>query len=168
MDQIEKKIREIINENIVKIRGNRDYELPEVLKHPFELIKVHSSCYFILMIGQHADIERVKNLYGKGIVPFPGLITENTDHPVAIKLNVRNSFVKDCVVEGIFSFSLEKDSSVILQNHVQKLKTKELGVYEYRIPLAYILSYGDLIKKENVIDFAGELIAFSVQKWRFK
>ena len=42
----------------------------------------------------------------------------------------------------MFSFSIGKDSTIIIQDHKQHIKTEELGERDYTIKLAYLISFG--------------------------
>jgi hypothetical protein len=55
---------------------------------------------------------------------------------------------------------------MIISDYKQSIKTNELGIYSYAIGLAYIISFGNEIVKDNLYDYLDGLVAYSVEKWR--
>jgi hypothetical protein len=147
-----------------------EYEhLPNVL-----LEKGHTRFFFLgndkfLVIDflDDEEAERIQKLSEKGLFPFPGLIKpEQLKMSAAFAFNSsRNGLVRGCSINNMFSFSMGKDSTVIIQDHRQSIKTEELGDYSYTIKLAYLLSFGEEINFENIYSFVRELILNSYKQW---
>ena len=142
--------------------------LPPVLSDPkvvpFTYFKDN---YFILALVQREDKQHLKKLVEQGLMPFPCLIKpENVSGTSAFGINnSRNMFISNCIVENAFTMSLGKDSTVILYNHTQLIRVQG-RTEKYTIPLAYVISFGDVIRQYNLLDFLEDLIAYSIKQWK--
>jgi len=74
--------------------------------------------------------------------------------------------MENTIVENTVAYSIGRDSSFIIINHSQILTTPESGTLKYKVPLAYIISFGDNITPDTAYDHLDELIAYSVKLWR--
>jgi len=162
------RLIEIVKKRLLRVPEEIKKFLPPILSKPgVDLFTFLTDTYFILAFVDAAEKEKLKNLVKKGHHPFPGLIKpENVSMSAAFRLErARNTFIAGCTVEDMFSFSLGKDSTIILLDHKQSWP-EETGVYIYVIDLAYIVSFGDEINRDNLYDFLEDLIAYSFKEWR--
>lgn len=142
--------------------------LPSVLSKPAHTFAFLTSTYFILAFLQKKEKERIEELIGKRQHPFPGLIKpEDTSGPCAFRIdNARNNLFSHNKVQNMYSFCLGKNCTIILHDHKQSINTKEYGIYEYTIDLAYLISFGEEINVDNFYDYLEDLIAYSLKQWR--
>ena len=64
-----------------------------------------------------------------------------------------------------FAFSIGKDCTLIVEQLRQSIMI-ENKKYQYDVDLAYVLSYGDEIKKENLLDYVNDVVSYSFEMWR--
>jgi hypothetical protein len=112
------------------------------------------------------DENRINEYRSKRFDPFPGLITFGNLGSAFRVEKSRYMLIQSCSVENAYALSLGNDSTIIMVDHKQSIKTQELGRVEYHIPLAYIVSYGDEINKATVYEYFEGLIAYSINMWR--
>jgi hypothetical protein len=77
----------------------------------------------------------------------------------------RNLILKANTVTNTYSLLLGIDSTIILQNHKQKINTQELGAYEYVVDLAFIVARGSEINLANQYDYLDGLIVYAIKTW---
>ncbi|EIU7615201.1 hypothetical protein L3I75_004360 [Vibrio vulnificus] len=119
---------------------------------------------FLLNEDEYA---RVKRFESNGYLPFPALYTTHMNRSVAFKVEKgRNVYLKSNTVENAISLSIGPDSTIVLQDHVQKVNTSELGSIEYKINLAFLISFGDEIDDFNSYEYLEDLIAYTIKSWR--
>lgn len=163
-----KKIKDIITKRLFKVSPEIRESFPRVLSEP----KMHSftsltDLCFILTFGDNDEKERIEKLSERNYFFLPGLITNNNNDKAAFRLeNAVNTFIKDCTVDNMYSISLGGDSTIILTNHTQTIRTVELQEYQYVVPLGYIISFGNKINKDNLFNYLDDLVAYSVKIWR--
>lgn len=163
------KLRIAIDECLRRVPPTQYEHLPEVLleKGQTRFLILSTDKFIIIDFLDDEEAKRISDLKKKGHFPFPGLIK-----PDQLKMSAafrfekaRNGLVQGCSVNNMFSFSIGKDSSFIIQNHKQQIKTEELGEYNYTIKLAYLISFGDEITQSNIYDIAKDLMFYSFQRW---
>lgn len=163
-----KTINKVVNKRLLQAPNEVKKCFPEFfMKSDVIWISFSTQEYFMLVFGTSKEEKRVEKLKKNNFNPYPGLISCEDNNSSAFRLDKsRNTFIKDCSVDNIYSFSLGKDCTIILQNHKQSLNTPELGEYSYKVRLAYIVTFGDEIHKANFIDFLDGLISYSIKEWR--
>jgi hypothetical protein len=162
------KIKDILKRRLLSV-------VPDI-KVGFPSILSEKSLQWLLFGDEHLfgvvfidDIQkrRITDYEKKRLQPFPGLITTDTTIPAAFRSeNARNNIFSGCAVENTTSFSIGSDSTLIIIDHTQLLRQTEVGDIEYRVQLAYIVSFGSEITFENAYDYFEELVAYSVSTWR--
>lgn len=143
--------------------------LPSILsKVPVTTFTFLTDTYFLLVFIDSEAVKRIKLFLEKGFDPFPGLIKpEELSVGAAFRVEkARNTFCASNKVTNIYSFSLGKDSTIILQDHKISVNAKDIGDIEYTIDLAYIISFGDEININNFYDYIEDLVAYSFKQWR--
>lgn len=164
------RLRNLVKNRLLLVPEEIRRFLPPVLSKPkVGLFTYPTDTYFILAFVDAVERERIQKLTEKGYHPFPGLIKPHTGNSVSVAFklaNSRNVLIQANTVKNLFSFSLGKDCTLILRDHKQSINTKELGIYEYTINLAYIISFGDEINSDNLYDYVEDLIAYSFKQWR--
>ncbi|MCK4731662.1 MAG: hypothetical protein KAT65_04305 [Methanophagales archaeon] len=162
------RLKNIIEKRLLRVPSEIKKFFPPVLSKPgVSFFTFSTDTYLILAFIDEVEKKRIEKLIKKGYHPFPGLIADDTSTPVAFRFKKsRNVFLERCTVENMFSLSLGGDSTVILCNHLQSINTFELGVYRYVVQLAYIISFGSEINRDNLYDFVEDLIAYSFKQWR--
>lgn len=164
------KLKQIIQKRLLNVPDELKKHFPLVLSNPkVSWIVLSPPNYFMLVFVDEYGIKRALELKGKNYNPFPGLIKDNPAMAAAFRLNQsKNVFMAGCNVENLFSFDLGQDSSVIISDHHQSINIIELGKYEYKIELAYIISFGDEFNNSNILEILEELITYSIKQWRPK
>lgn len=159
------RIERLIDEGLLRLPEENKKVLPAiVLKPDAQVFTYKGDNFLILSIVNSQEKKRLSALVGKGVFPYPSLIKPYfVSAPAAFALEKsKNALITNCSVSDIFSFSLGKDCTIILQNHKQAVRTKKVGVCEYVIDLAFVLSFGDEINSNNVYDFIVSLIGYYV------
>jgi hypothetical protein len=163
------KLRTVIEECLRQIPKTEYEHVPDVLqeKGRTRFFVLTTDKFIIIDFLDDEEAKRISYLKEKNYFPFPGLIK-----PDPLKMSAafrfekaKNAFVQGCSVNNMFSFSLGKDSTIIIQNHKQQIKTKELGDSNYTIKLAYLISFGDEITKSNFYDVLRNLMLESFKRW---
>ncbi len=111
--------------------------------------------------------QRVWDLKEHNIHPYFALIRpSNAKGNVFFKLDKsRNTYVGKMTLQDGFGFSIGKDCTLILEELRQSVFFKERR-YQYDIDLAYVISFGDEITKENLMDSVKDLVSYSFEIWR--
>lgn len=65
-----------------------------------------------------------------------------------------------------YSFCLGKDATLLIYDICQKALDKKNVPLQYDIDLAFIVSFGDEIKYDNLLDFFESLIAYAFKTWK--
>jgi len=151
-----------VNPDIVKF-------LPKVLTEPtVHILSILSEKYFLLAFFNETEWAKVREFRERGLQPpLPRLIRPETDSGPSV-FNVeklKNSLFRNNQVSNLYSFSLGKDSTILLIDHKQSVESEELTV-DYTIGLAYLVSFGDEINSDNFYDYLEDLIAYSYKEWR--
>lgn len=161
------KIKELIEQRFTQAPALIKKSFPAVLQNsPVSWITLSPPDYLMVVFLDPGDEVRIKEYISKKYDPFPGLITlENKGAAFRVD-KARSMLIQSCTVENSYTLSLGGDSTIIMADHTQSLKTQELGQINYHIPLAYIVSYGSEINKATVYDYFDGLIAYSINMWR--
>jgi len=161
------KIKEIIEQRFAQAPAIIKKSFPDVLQNsPVSWITLSPPDYLMVVFLDPGDEIRIKEYTSKKYDPFPGLITlENKGAAFRIDKS-RSMLIQSCTVKNSYALFLGSDSTIIMADHTQSIKTQELGQINYHIPLAYIVSYGSEISKATVYDYFDGLIAYSINMWR--
>ncbi len=163
------KIRDVVETCLRKVQKQDWTHLPQVLleKGQTRFFILTTNSFLIIDFLDGEEAKRVSELTKKGYFPFPGLIK-----PATLKMSAafhfektRNALVQGCTVNNMFSFSIGKDTTLIIRDHRQKINTKEFGESSYVIKLAYLISFGDEITNSNLYDELGNLMVESFKQW---
>lgn len=120
--------------------------------------------YCILALVTKDEAKRLKAIVRRQEIPFPFLVKPNTSRQsVAIAFEKsRYAWIDHVSVKDMFAFSIGNDCTIIL-NEVSIAKSAE---FEYTIDLAYLVTFGDEITKNNLSKFMEDLIAYSIEQWK--
>lgn len=168
-DAILNPLKELMTRRLLNIPAEQKSSFPMILSKekviPFMLLNKN---YFVLVFVDENELSRIRALMAENRDPFPYLIRPQNIHlPVAFRFETsRYAVIKDSTVKNSFSFSLGKDSTLILIGFKQIIDLAKAGEYEYLIDLAYIISFGDEINLVNLPDVLDNLIAYSIKFWR--
>jgi hypothetical protein len=161
------RIKSIIHNRLSSASLELQQLFPEVLRRkPILWATICEPTHLILVFLNPEDKKRIEEFVSKRINPFPGLITIDKGGAAFRIEKAKYMTISSCRVENSYTFSLGQDSTVILVDHQQTIKTRDMGTVSYTIPLAYILSYGEEIDGMTVYDYLDGLIAFSENMWR--
>ena len=128
---------------------------------------MREKAYLLVAFLSEKDRKRIQDLTAQGYPPFPGLIAPSSNVKANWRLeNSKKILIKDCSLKNIYAVSLGKDVMVIFVNHTQSIKTEQLSEYKYKIPLAYLVSYGDEINRATWDDYLENFIVSSMRVWR--
>jgi len=162
----EDRLNDILKKRLLRFGPEELKSAPSIfLEQDLSWFIYNTDTYYILALSDVNEQKRIKQLLVKKYHPFPGLIVDR-DIKAAFRINAKNMLFHNCSVENRYSFLLEKDTTMVLWNHTQSITTIEEGPCSYVIGLAYIISFGDEINKNNLYDFLDDLIAYSVEKWK--
>lgn len=166
--QNQDRLSDIIHKRLISVPKNIRDSMPPIFTKDKPLwFSRMSDLYFMVVFFNASDFKRIDSLIQKGFDPFPGLITTDKDVQAAFRLEKsRNTFISNCTVKNMYGLSLGKNTSIILCNHQQSINTIEVGMLDYVVELAYIISFGDEINQANYLDFVDGLIAYSINEWR--
>jgi hypothetical protein len=162
------KIKDIVRRRLLSLPIGVKAGFPSVLtQEPVSWLSFGDDKLLVLIFIDKADQERIQLYKKRNIQPFPGLITIEKNIAAAIRLeNSRNNIFANCSVVNSISFSLGPDCTVVISDHSQILNGTDIGDIEYKIRLAYIVSFGFEITYENVYEYLEDLIAYSIKQWR--
>ena len=162
------RIKNVVLKHLFNAPLEQKTFFPSTISEPnIELYPFQTNSYFILSFVDREEKKLLEKFRGKQLSPFPGLIKPD-EVPASVAFSVdkaKNVFITGCTVKNSFSFSLGKDCTIVLQNHVQSIRTKNFGEYEYMINLAFIISFGDEINVDNCPVFFDNLIEYVIGKW---
>lgn len=133
-----------------------------------KLVHYLTEDYFSLTFFNERYEKRIRRFLDNLYDPFPGLIKpRESDDPVAYTVNEsKNLLFQNVTVRNMYSFSLGKDTTLILDNYLQSIKTLTLGEIEYIIDLSYIISFGNEISLGNFYDYLEDAIIYTINVWR--
>lgn len=163
------RLEELLRKRLLRVPAEIRGSFPSVFSEPEVKPYVFVSDKYVLLAAlNRMDRKRIARNVKRGREPFPGLISPDAlSVSASIRLqNLRNGFVTDCGFSDVFAFSLGEDCSLVVVNTKLTSRRRRLGVYNYTIGLAYIVSFGDDINSDNVYDFFEDLIAYSLKQWR--
>ena len=161
------RIKEIIKKRLLKVPSEVKQSFPNILSQNKISVKIIQNNKYILIVFLNSEEEkrRKKDKIRKELSSFPGLIVKDNVSKTAFRLENKNTLITSCTIKNMFSLSLGKDSTAILNNHKQILDTKKYGYYEYTVDLAYVLSFGDEINQKNVYNYFDDLVVYSIEHW---
>jgi hypothetical protein len=163
------KLKTVIENCLKEVPETEWKRLPEVLleKGRTRFFVLATEEFFIIDFLDDEEAKRISDLQEKGYFPFPGLIKpDQLRMSAAFRFEkAKNALVRNCSVNNMFSFSIGKDSTIIIQDHKQHIKTEELGERDYTIKLAYLISFGVEINRSNLLDNVKELMFESFRQW---
>ncbi len=113
--------------------------------------------------------ERIRRLKERNIHPFFALIKPpDKQGPVFFRLGdgSRNMYFGKMMLKDGFAFSIGKDCTLVVEQVRQSVLLKEDERYDYNIDLAYIVSFGNEINRENALSFLKDTISYSFEIWR--
>ncbi|MCK4819397.1 hypothetical protein KA005_26730 [bacterium] len=160
------KLNSVIKKRLTGAPPDAKSSFPKILKE--KLVSwafISESKYFLVVFLNAAEQSRIADFIKKNLNPFPGLITTGNEGAAFKVENSRYLVVKSNNVSNSFAFSLGPDSTILLEDHRQGIKTKDFGQVDYLIPLAYILSYGDEINETTLPEYFEGLVAHSINLW---
>lgn len=163
------RLKEIVEKRLIKIPIEIKKLFPNILlKSGVSYYELETNDYLLLVFNDEDERQRIDELSKMGYHPFPGLIAEGSSSmPAAFKFEKsRNIYLRGSSVQYMYSLDLGKDSSIILCEHEQIIRTPELSDYRYVVDLAYLISFGEEINPVNKYDFIDELITYSIKQWR--
>ncbi len=162
-----KKIKELIDRRIIQVPREIKKTLPHVIQDNVRWVAFSNETLMLLVFLDIKEMKRIKEFSEKGYDLFPGFITTDKDVGAAIRMaNNKYGFVSGNTVSGMYSFFVGSDSSFVVQNHTQSLKTNELDELKYTIPLAYVVSFGEDTSESNSYKILEDLISYSIKTWR--
>ena len=163
----QRRLDSIVNQ-LFKTLSDIKHPIPSVLPKSPTAFTLLTNRYFLLAFLDDVVKKKIKQYMKEGNHPFPGLIApEYGTFKSAFKLDNTRNAIFDCnKVKNMFSFSLGNDSTLIIYDHNVFINTEAFGNFDYTVPLAYLLSFGTEISRENFYDYLEDLIEFSFMHWR--
>ena len=168
-EQVLMKMQSFLTENLLRAPAEIKRIGPSILSIEGVSILIFSAPdYLIIDFLKPIDRDRIRQLQRQNINPFFPLIKpREIEGPVFFSLGdkSRNIYFGKTTLKDGFGFAIGKDCTLILEEVTQSVLIK--GVRnESTIDLAYIISFGDQINKENVIDFLSDAVSYSFEIWR--
>jgi hypothetical protein len=144
-------------------------KLPHILsKSDVSLFTFATNEYVLFSFIDEASKKRIKELQTKKIHPFPFLIRPTkSDACVFFNLanGTKNVQIGRLALKGGFGFSIGKDCTLVVDEVKQSAKWKNIGKYEYKIDLAYVISFGIEVNGNTVSKFLKDLVMYSLRNW---
>ena len=164
----DEKIRDIIKRRLLAVDPDLKKNFPRIFAEPtVQWLSLGDDILFGLIFIDEINKQRINKFKQRNLHPFPGLMTSDSTVPAAFRIEKsRNNVFSGCTVKNSFSFSIGQDSTIVITDHLQVLTGTEVGDIEYKVPLAYVVSFGDEITDENAYEYLEELIAYSIKIWR--
>lgn len=160
------KIKKIIERRFLNVPDSIQRCFPSILRGNVQWVAFSESSFSVLVFLNDEEMERIKDYNKKGFQLFPGLLTSEERVGAGMRMeNSKYGMISGCTVSGMYSFSVGENSSFIIENHTQELKTNELGNIKYTVPLAYVVSY-DETSQEDFYENLDDLASYSIKQWR--
>lgn len=161
------KIKSIVEKRLVHAPQEVKSAFPAVLRQKqVSWATISESQYFMIAFLTPAEQKRIDDFVAKRVNPFPGLITTGSEGAAFRVDKSRYTTIRSCKVSNSFALSLGPDSTVLLEDHSQSIKSKDMGTVSYKIQLAYVLSYGNEINTATLYEYFDGLVAYSINVWR--
>lgn len=164
------QVKIFVRNNLVNAPSEIKLKIPRVLSSTELTVFIFkTNDYFILAFLNPKEKERVISAETKKEHPFFALIKPpKIDAPVFFNLDdgTRNTYVGKMTLKDGFAFSIGKDCTLIIEELRQSVLIKGDKRYEYEIDLAYLVSFGNEINEENILDYLKDIIAYSFEVWR--
>jgi len=161
------RINSIVQNRLLFVSSELKQVFPAVLRQEHVLwATICEPEYLMLVFLTNEDKIRIDNSRSKRINPYLGLVTTGKEGAAFRIEKSKYMTISSCRVENSYALSLGPDSTILLIDHQQSIKTKDMGPISYTISLAYILSYGEEINDTTLYDYLDGLIAFSENIWR--
>lgn len=154
-------IHSLIQRRISRLDPERRSRLLGVLRQdPIGWAHTDDGDWASIIFIDSDDQARIKEFGEKGIQPFPGMITREPDSPAAFRFE-DSKFINliDCTVKNTHALSLGQDCSITLRNLNIELDIEGDESISYSIKLAFVVSSGKTIDKNNAINILEDLIA---------
>jgi hypothetical protein len=160
-----KRILSIVGRRLEQASPRVKKVFPSILREsPRVFVRTEADYLMVAFLTASEDV-RVKRCLEKRIEPFPGLIGRRGE-PAAFGLEgARQVCLDHNDVSNVFAVSLGEDSSVWLEDHGQSVPTQDGTGMSFRVSLAYILSYGKLIKPSTIYKDFDDLLSHSILEW---
>jgi hypothetical protein len=122
------KIKELIDRRIIYAPKEIKEILPTVIRDEVRWVAFSNKELMLLTFLDVEGMKRVQEYSNKGYDLFPGFIATSEGISAGIRMTKsKYGFVSGCSISGMYSFSVGPDSTFVVQNHTQTLKTNELG-----------------------------------------
>lgn len=154
-------VHSLIQRRISQLTPEHRSKLPGVLRQdPIGWAHIDDGDWASIIFIDSSDQARISGFGEKGIQPFPGMITRELDSPAAFRLeNSKFMSLIDCTVKNMHALSLGQDCSATLRNLSIELDIADDEPISYSIKLAFVVSSGKTIDKNNAINILEDLIA---------
>lgn len=163
----QERIASIVEKRLVRAPNEAKEAFPAVLKQErVSWATIFEPQYFMVVFLTPEEEKRVNEFVAKRLNPFPGLVTTGSEGAAFRVEKSRYMTIKSCQVSNSFALSLGPDSTILIQDHSQSVNTQDVGLISYKIPLAYILSYGEEINEATFYEYFEGLVAYSTNMWR--
>jgi hypothetical protein len=161
------RIKSIIERKLTHAPQEAKSAFPAVLKEKHILwATISERQYFMVVFLTPEEERRINEFVERRLNPFPGLITTGPEGAAFKVKESRYMSIRNCEVSNSFTLSLGPDSTILLEDHYQSINTKDVGLLSYKIPLAYVLSYGNEINAATLYEYFDGLVAYSTNMWR--
>jgi len=161
------KIRLILSK-FFKLTNNEKEKLPSVLSQGFlDFFTYLTEEYVIVSFITEKEGVKVKKLTNEGYPPYPGLIApKNIKQKVAFNVvTSKNNMFNNINVKKYYAFKIDVDSTLILIDFKHLIDVVQIGLYEYNIEFAFILTFGTEITPDNFYIFLEELVDYFLLRW---
>ena len=168
MDDLKDKIQSIIENRIFKAAASVKKHFPKSIANGTTFfVSFGNEKLHVIIFLDNSERPALENRIKNKFDPFPGLITTESGVGAAFRMeNAKNAIIEQCTVKNSYALSLGLNSSIILIDHNQEIKTKELGVLKYKIDLAFILSFPEDQSLFDPAEAFDDLISYFVSTRR--
>ena len=162
----QEKIKSIIEKRLVQTPPDFKAAFPPVLRQGRIVSAIISRPEYLIVAFLTAEEEKwFSECLSNQADPLVGLISTTPEGAAFKAEKARCTTVRSCSVTNSFGFFLGFDSTILLEDYHQIIQAADIGKVSYRVPLAYIISYGEEIDHATVYEHLDNLVAYSTNMW---
>lgn len=161
------EIRSVINKRIISVPASIKYLWPDILQDPEPLwAHYYKNGIFLLYFLDYELLRLQSQFHHTKYGPLPGLFTTSASDRCLISVDrSTNVFLGSNICTGQHLVKVGQDCTITVSQHPIDIQLPEFGRVHYFLPLAYIISVGDLIAEYDINQKLDELIAASIKSW---
>ena len=142
---------------------------PRVLSGSYNVVSFVEDGIFCLSFVSDVDVERVKLFLKRKKKIYPNLFTSDAKFSDNSLMTIGSMMM---LVSGFraeprkYVFYFKRDSSLCIDNLIVKMPSPVLGKNAYTLDLVYLVSCGDKVNEQNIVDHLEDFFRSSIVRWR--